>query len=287
MSDTSIVNAPATKKVNNVKCRRIPNEESTDTRPTKGHEMCQHLYGNIFLCAKKNKGKTTVIWNFIQRCAGRDTIIVAFVSTLNNDKSWIQMRGQCEEQGKTFIGFTSLVDENGEDQLANFIEVLKKKAGDPDALEVKEEPLPRPSLIEYGSPPTPSESKAERKPRRTPYQAPEYIIILDDLSEELKKKSVASLLKKNRHYKCKVIISSQWLNDLAPDALRQMNVVCLFQGFSVDKLEEFYAKANLGIPFEQFHGMYNDATKEDYSFLYVDTDNGIYRKKFDREYQVE
>ena len=284
MSATKIVSSLVTKKVNNMKCRMIPKEGDIDTRPNKGHEMCPHLYGNIYLCAKKNKGKTTVVWNFIERCAGRDTIIVAFVSTLNNDQGWIQIRQKCEERGRSFIGFTSLMSDEGEDQLANFIEVLQKKAGDPET-EGKSEISARPSIIEYDEPKSIAPAKSAR--RRLPYQAPEYIIILDDLSSELKKKSVAALLKKNRHFKCKVIVSSQWLNDLAPESLRQMNIVCLFHGFSLEKLQEFHSKSNLGVPFDKFLEMYEDATTEPYSFLYVDTDNGTYRKKFNLEYSVE
>ena len=72
--------AVATKKVNNCKVRAIPKEGGEDKRPIKGYEMCPCLYANIYLVAKKNSGKTTVIWNIIDRCAGRDTIIFAWLA---------------------------------------------------------------------------------------------------------------------------------------------------------------------------------------------------------------
>jgi hypothetical protein len=87
-----------TKKVNNVRVQKVPDEKAEDTRPIKGHELCSHLYGNIYLCAKKNSGKTTVVWNLINRCAGRDTTVIAFVSTLNNDKSWATIQGMRRER---------------------------------------------------------------------------------------------------------------------------------------------------------------------------------------------
>ena len=271
---------PVTKKVNNVKIRLVPDEKAEYTRPIKGYDVCQHLYGNIFLCAKKNSGKTTVIWNFIDRCAGRDTVIIAFVSTLNNDPNWRAMQKKCEEKGLPVIGYTSL-KEDGVDQLDALIKSLQDKAGDEKAEAAP--PTPTTALPHMGLPGT--ETK-ETKKKRTPYRAPDYIIILDDLADELRNKSVATLLKKNRHFKCKVIVSSQWLNDLAPESLRQMSVVCMFRGFSLDKLEEFHAKANLGLPLDNFVALYQDATKEKFSFLYIDMDHGKYRKKFNLEYQV-
>ena len=78
----------ATRKVNNVKVRQIPRLGEEDKRPIKGCELCAQLYANIFLIAKKESGKTTVIYNILDRCAGRDTMVFAFVSTLNNDANW-------------------------------------------------------------------------------------------------------------------------------------------------------------------------------------------------------
>ncbi|MGH7239314.1 MAG: hypothetical protein ACREHG_04515, partial [Candidatus Saccharimonadales bacterium] len=284
MSATKIV---STRKVNNLKVRRIPLPGEEDKRPIKGYELCCHLYANIYLCAKKNSGKTTVIYNIIDRCAGRDTTVIAFVSTLHNDANWGAIQKMCEDKGVPFIGYTSLVDEEGVDQLQALVKSLQDKAGDEKMLtevgsmpteETKRSPLPCISLT-----PEP-EPESEKKPRKTPYRAPEYIIVLDDLADELKKKSVATLLKKNRHFKCKVIISSQWLNDLPPSGLGQMNMVCLFRGFSVEKLGEFHSKARLAMPLEKFIDLYKDATAEDYGFLYIDMDNNVYRKKFDRAY---
>src|SRR4051794_34092842 len=94
-----------TKKVNNCKVRTIPDERIEDKRPIKGYEMCCHLYANIYLVAKKNSGKTTIIYNILERCAGRDTVVFAFVSTLNNDANWIAIKKLCEDKGMPFFGF--------------------------------------------------------------------------------------------------------------------------------------------------------------------------------------
>jgi hypothetical protein len=273
--------AVVTKKVNNCKVRTIPHEGGEDKRPIKGYELCPCLYANIYLVAKKNSGKTTVIWNIIDRCTGRDTIIFAWVSTLNNDANWRTIRKMCEDRGIPFIGSTSLMND-GVDELEALIHSLQKKAADEDEKDEAPPRTPFPCLPVGAA----TESKT-RKPPRTKYQAPELIIILDDLADELKKTSVATLLKKNRHFKSKVIISSQWLNDIPPTALGQMSLVCLFRGFSVEKLEEFHSKARLSLPLEEFITMYKDATSDDFGFLCIDTDNNTYRKKFDQAYTLE
>ena len=56
---------------------------------------------------------------------------------------------------------------------------------------------------------TEKEVTTKKKHKKCEYQAPEYIIIFDDLSSELKSQSLLTLLRKNRHFKTKLIISSQ------------------------------------------------------------------------------
>src|SRR6185437_11733738 len=71
--------------------------------------------------------------------------------------------------------------------------------------------------------------KKRKKERVSKYQAPEYIIIFDDLSSELKSRSLLSLLKFNRHFKSKLIISSQWLHDLLPESRKQIDLFLIFK----------------------------------------------------------
>ena len=53
----------------------------------------------------------------------------------------------------------------------------------------------------------PENEKSKKKKKKCKYKCCEYMIIFDDLSSELKSKSLLNLLKKNRHYKSKLIIS--------------------------------------------------------------------------------
>ena len=122
-----------------------------------------------------------------------------------------------------------------------------------------------------------SEDEVERKPK---YRSPEYLIILDDLSTELKSTSVTALLKKNRHFKAKIILSSQYLNDLLPAARKQLDYAILFRGHSEKKIAEIHRDLDVSIPVEEFYRVYKFATEEPYSFLYVDTVSGTFRRNF-------
>lgn len=284
-----------TKRINKVQCTAIPLRGEKDARPVKGAELFPEIYANIFLCAKKKSGKTSVIYQILKRCVGRDTSVVAFVSTLNKDAGWDSIRHWCEEKGVPFVGYTSLA-EDGVDQLQSLVDHLQADAKEEAPAFSPEVPaaaptsmlpcMPAPGMgIKIGSPIL---GEHKGKPlRKTPYQAQEYIIILDDLADQLKKPSIPALLKKNRHLKFKVIVSSQWLNDLHPEARRQMDYIILFKGQSSAKIAEIYKAADLSITLEEFQKIYDDATAKPYSFLYIDTVNGTFRRNFNEEYLVD
>ena len=92
------------------------------------------------------------------------------------------------------------------------------------------------------------------------YQSPEYIFVLDDLADELHRRSLTTFLKKHRHFKAKIIVSSQHLNDLLPQARRQLDYWILFQGHPEGKVDEIHRSADLAIPKSEFYEMYKFAT---------------------------
>ena len=157
--------------------------------------------------------------------------------------------------------FTSIY-ENGQDQLANLVDDLKQEAKDledepdehdkvggsrnedvstqKDVCNTSLERLTSMHLAASGGDLNEME-KAQRqqsekqskkkKSKKAKFLAPEYMIIFDDLISELKSRSLFSLLKPHRHFKAKLIISSQWLNDLLPESRKQIDLFLLFKGF--------------------------------------------------------
>jgi len=125
------------------------------------------------------------------------------------------------------------------------------------------------------------DKKKKRKPKKV---APENVFIFDDLGDTLRNSAVNTLLKTNFHYKSKVIISSQYLNDLKPEAIKNLDYVLIFGSNSKEKLLELHKNLDLSVPFETFIELYNDATEERYHFLYVDAVHELFRKDFQHEY---
>ncbi len=128
------------------------------------------------------------------------------------------------------------------------------------------------------------ESKKEKK---SSILAPENIFIFDDMSTMLRDESVSCLLKKNRHFKSKVIISSQYPYDLNIPARKQIDYWMLFKGQSEQKLKQIYSDMDLEFDFDKFSALYDYATRDNYNFLYVDTRHNKYRKNFNIDLDIK
>ena len=113
------------------------------------------------------------------------------------------------------------------------------------------------------------------------------MIVFDDLSNELKSTQLLSLMKKNRHYKSKLIISSQYLNDLLPASRKQLDIIILFKGLPEHKVKEIYKDSDISIAsFDTFYKIYKEATVKPFSFLYIDTRGDKLRMNFDKEFII-
>jgi hypothetical protein len=116
-----------------------------------------------------------------------------------------------------------------------------------------------------------SKSKEEREP---------VAIFLDDCLDYLKKsKRLDSLPSYSRHYNISIIITTQVYNAL-PTKLRK-NASCyliarIYNNKDLQNIEE-----EIGANFHDFKNNYDKATKEKYSFLFVDNRNIELWKNFD------
>lgn len=263
------------KKLNDIKVTP-PNAlvANQDKRPVKGASLFTEPYGNIFLCARKKSGKSITIFNILRQCVGRDTTVIFFCSTLYKDAVYANMMKMLDDNGINYMGYTSL-KEDGIDHLNDLVQMLTKKAE--DDFNKKDIPTDKLSHLLFNGE---QDEIKENKPKKTKYLAPEYIIILDDLSDELKSTSLVTLLKKNRHFLAKILISSQYYLDLLPSSRKQIDVFLIFQNITEDKLLQIHKDANLTITWEQFLKIYKWATLDKYNFLYVDCINSLFRKNF-------
>lgn len=268
------------KKINDSIVRPIPISHLAPEN-IKGYDLFPEMYGNIFLCARKKSGKTCAIFKIIKECSNKDTKVIIFSSTVNKDHN---MKAICEwldKKAMVYETYTS-IDQHLKsilDELENKIDVDQKKEDE----EIEASSLLKPQIVSFTE--TDTEIKLKIKKRKPKKMAPEVIFVFDDISTDLKSPDISKLVKQNRHYKSKVIISSQYPLDLQPQSRRQIDTWLLFAAIDHVKLETIFKDADLNVDFNLFEQMYHEATKEKYHFFYIDVRDSSFRKDFNLEFK--
>ena len=133
----------------------------------------------------------------------------------------------------------------------------------------------------------PVEASIEKKERKPKKLAPEYIFVFDDLGNDLRHPAITQLFKTSRHYKAKVIVSSQYIHDLSNSCIKNLDYTLIFKSFNREKLLVLFESLDLSIDFELFEQLYQDATAQPFNFLYIDSRDNTFRKKFNKEYLID
>jgi hypothetical protein len=287
-------------KINNAKVRLLKFLKDPDTRPVRGHMFIPDCYSNCILVSKKKTGKTFTLAEILESCIDRNTIVVLFVGSINADPAWQAIKKKLEDRGITYVAHTSIYDfTSGKkvDLLQELVEHMKDEAekeewlakNPPPRKKKGEKPVNQNGGAQFYR--APEELKAEaavdtplRAPRKSKYKSPKYCVVFDDLSFELKRSTaLVNLLKMNRHFKSRIIISTQWPNDLLPEARKQIGTWILFRSHQKEKLKEIYRDADMSIPFEEFEQIYHEVTKKPYGFLYYDAAEQQFRDGFSHQ----
>lgn len=271
------------KKINNEKVEpiKLPDEMS---KPLKGHELFDIPYANIYLVAKKKSGKTCSIMKCLDKLCGKNTQIIVFCSTFYNDASWIAIKKHFEQKKINLIAYTSIY-ENGLNQINELVKTLTDEAK--MAAEEVENPLST-EIVCYGRSIINDKIKAEMtKKKKKKNDAADFILVVDDLSNELKDKAFAPLLKANRHFKMFNIISSQYYTDLEKAGRMNIDYILIWPGQPVDKLKSILLESNMSIDYDKFKEMYDIATSKKYHFLYCNIRTEEFRICFDKQFILE
>lgn len=242
----------------------------------KGKNLLDVRYWVMSILAKRRSGKTTLIFNLIKNFCTKKTIVIFFVPTFMKDDTYQSIRDYLNEKDISYINYSS-IKEDGVNNIEAFMEANK---GQEDIEDEKEEEKVDnlSSVCNFGESPK-EKTKAKRKPI-----PPEYLIIFDDISSELRDKSVSVLCKNSRHFKCKIILSSQSIIDLNPSTHAQVDYCALFKDFNEDSLEKIYQKLEPNISYEEFKEIYHEVTGTKMkghphlnNFLLIDRANQEYR----------
>ncbi|MGV8131489.1 MAG: hypothetical protein ACP5N7_05320 [Candidatus Pacearchaeota archaeon] len=286
-------------KQTKVKIKVVKTSADYDRDKVKGKLLFPELYSNIYIAGRKASGKTQLLYNILRYCAGKNTSVLMFAPTVNKDPTYKKIYEMLDEKGIEYKYFENFIDDEGND----LIELFVKNCGKEDKEEDDEpnqqgrgetrikgetpvifgDEVPRETykqtLLKQQELKAELEKKADIK-KGGGKLCPDYIICLDDLGDALRKKTIQNLLIKNRHYKTKVVILSQWISYLMPGAIRQLDYVILFGGFPDNKTDDLYRKLDLSITYEEFYKFYKQATEKKYSFLYIDIVKNIFKRNF-------
>lgn len=267
------------KKVNNANIQRV-HIPTIEEDKILGSDLFPTLYANILILARKNSGKTTVVYNILKQCADKDTHIIVFSATHQKDATWIAIKEYLDKK-EIANTFHDDVIEDGINLIQVYLEQMRKD----DEEEEKDEEGEKPQSI-YDVRYDDSEeilTVKQRKKRAKKYISPAYIFIFDDMSQSLRNPYTSILAKQHRHYKAKVITSTQYIHDCAPDFIKQQDYILLFPSIDEEKLAILYKHIVLPIDFELFVKIYLFTTKEKYQFLYIDINKSKFRKNFNYE----
>ena len=259
-----------TKQLNAIEIKpvKVPKQKKKDIL---GYDMFPVQYSNIFITARKNSGKSNLVYRIVENCTNRYTKVLIFAATVNKDPVYKKLIKMLTKRNIDTVASTDFMVD-GIDLLAEF---MANNTGEKPA----EKPEEKLQLDLFPEPPPPRKSKKKAI-------EPNYLVILDDLGTECRHPSVTQLLKTNRHYHAKVIISSQHATDLDLASRRQLDYMLLLGGIPRDKLTLIYNSGDFNIQLNEFIDLYGDATAVKYSFMYCDITGGTYRKNFNKQYSI-
>ena len=236
----------------------------------------------LFISAKKKSGKTSLIYNIIKNTTNKKTKFFIFCSTYNVDKSWIKILEFLQKRGNIVEKFGSIKEDKHTDNLDIIIDALTRAD---EESENEEEEEGGGVCINFQPMPVPvkrKKKKRKKKKKKSEKIVPEYLFLFDDISNQLKSPSISRLLKIHRHMGngCNIIISSQYVKDLVPMAVSQIDYKIVFKNMSEERLRHIHKVLDLSIDFEDYLKLYHYATREPYQFLYTNTRSEEMRKGF-------
>jgi len=260
------------RKINDIVVKPVKPPQGEDKRPVRGAKLFPEADCNVLMIAKKKSGKSTVIYKMIKECAGPQTKIIAFGSTIYKDKVWLAIQQLCRARKIEFIGHMHIGN-----NLHELVAELQIKAMQEEAkkLTPKDKKQKNPILYESDS-----DSEDEDKPKKSKLRSADYFIIIDDLAGELKNPDLLTTITYNRHFHLRLVISTQYWNHTGKSGRNNLDYVLLFPRIPKEKLIVIHTTLDLSGSYEDFEKMYHEATKDKHNFLYIDLLDNQYRKNF-------
>lgn len=270
-----------TQKINDIKIKPLITH-TTDPKKILGSKMFLDPYSNCAIISKKKSGKTNLLYNILKkitRGGNFPTNVFIYCSTIHKDKTYKHILSMLEDRGCIVSSFTHFK----EDKINMVEELLNEFKEESDSSDTSDnDGESSDSDIELCRFDNKKKLK-ERKMKKPSKLSAKYVFIFDDLGNDLRNKVITQLSKTLRHYLARTFFLSQYLTDLEPSCIKQLDYAILFKSFNHEKLKSIHQSLDLSIDFNDFVKIYEFATKEKYNFLYIDVRNEQFRHNFDVE----
>jgi len=306
-------------KLNKIKVDPVKTGKNVDLGRIKGQELFPFQNWIAYICSKKKSGKTSLISTIIDRTTNKNTTVWIFCGTCAVDQTWLAIIKNLEDKGYQVNIFDAIFEGSGKKVVNNLGAVLRglntnasatktsatkssaPAVAAPEALETDRYGLPAVKMNIFGSAAplvplrgvqlprgtTAIETKPPKAPAAPRIKVASNLFIFDDISTQLKNPQVASLLKTHRHSNSNVIVSSQYIHDLQPQSILQIDALIAFKSFSQEKMEYLHKMLDVSLPFEDFWSAYQQAVSSGgYDFFYFNARNEEVRRNFDHEIEI-
>lgn len=273
-------------KINDIELKPIiRNKLLEDKKNIIGGELFDNPYNNTFILAKKRSGKSCTIYHILEKSVYKDSKVLFFCSTIHIDDTYRKILKLLDKKGIDYEINTSFKDEEtGEDLLQGLLEELKNpnlSDSENDDDEIKEIKVLGKGNIDYGYTRTITKKKKKIEKKKPEKLYSKIFVIIDDMGKVCRHPAIGQLMKINRHSKMRIIVSSQYINDLTPEALKQLDYCLVFKSLNNDKIEKLHQDLDIGsLDNNQFSDLYKEITSEPFSFLYIDVRQEKFRKNF-------
>jgi hypothetical protein len=259
-----------------VECKK----EDDAALPIKGEFLFPgvSLYGSVFLAGSSGLGKTTTLAHILPRTTQKHDQVYIMSATIHVDPIWQQITEDLEKRKVHCVKFDSLY---GSDGRTNVLEGLLKTFADMD--QGDETPKVDNVPIWIATNHTQVKDKVVKKKKKK-FQTPYRTLVLDDLSsKELRSQAILDVLRRSRHFKVKVYISSQAILAILPASMQQLSVICVWKGMSEHYMKELHSRISCSIPWEDFYALYREITDIKHQFMSIYTRTGAIRMSFFHE----
>lgn len=234
--------------INDIKVKKIVDKDKIDQI-----NKCEEIYGKDtkfpvhYINAKRGSGKTSSFLQIIKNCCVKNykfpylsTQIRFFSPTTKNDLTMQAILKKIDKYNMMYDIFEEFDD--------NMLSEMYQQDTE--------------FIIEH-----------QDKLDKQKYIYPVFILVFDDISQLLRSKSLETILKKSRHNRYLIIISTQHSVDLPPGSRYNITHLSLYKGVPLDKLKQYHKDYMGELRFDQFEDVYNFCTREKYNFMFFETNN--------------